>query len=178
MSIANWTKLAPVLVALGFINGCLTVGCSVIDTGPKMTATVSEAASGAVRLLLQSYAPDTMHVGVNGKVNDPRYTATVFVGAGTLVKIDLGIQGADLGFDITSAGGAIPVDAATRERLTAIVGNSALSEQQRKDAIAAAVIEWLARSTAAPTVPAPPDPELPPVAAEGVAEHETVIEEE
>ena len=160
MPISTFTKLTPILSAILLMQGCLTMGCSIIDTGPQMTATVSEAASGAVKMLLQSYAPETMHVNVDGKVSDPRYTATVFVGAGTLVKIDLGIQGADLGFGITSAGGSVPVDAATRERLTAIVGNASLSEQERKDAIAAAVVEWLKSKTGNSATPStePPFP--------------------
>ncbi len=127
-------------------------GCSVYSTGPKVAETIGEGSMGLAKALVTQYQPEQMNAGVDGKINDPRYRCKTFVGTGVYVDIILSLEGADLGFDVKSWGKGVEVPTEVRERAVAIMGDAALSEQQRTDVVGELVIGWL-QSPAAPGKP-------------------------
>jgi hypothetical protein len=120
-------------------------GCSVIDTGPTMARTTLEATAGAARSLLNAYQPTEMTANVDLAVNDPRYVATIFFGAGTYSRVELALVGADASFGLASAGAGLPTDREFVKQATAIIGNTVLSEEQRRAALERAVIDFVGR---------------------------------
>jgi hypothetical protein len=120
-------------------------GCSLFNTGPKVADRVAEIAQGAAQTLLTTYKPSSTSMALNGSVNDPRYRVQTFVGAGTYVDILMSLEGADVGWNMNSSGTGVETDKEFRDAAVAIIGRGDLSEQERKDAMTAAVSAWLAR---------------------------------
>lgn len=131
-----------------FIVGCLVVGfvagCAAFDTGPKLAETTIVETAGVTKVLLAQYQPDTLTAGAEAHVNDPRYNVKTFAGTGVYVDFTMSLTGADIGFDIASAGKGVPIDQAVRDKLAAVYADKALSEEARKDAIVKVITEWLA----------------------------------
>jgi hypothetical protein len=115
---------------------CLLVaGCSVIDTGPKTAQIAVEGAAATAKVLLAQYKPETMTAGAKANINDPRYRVRVFVGAGTLCDMFISLEGADAGFNIQGAGGASEISAELKAELSDIIGNQAMSTEERWNAV-------------------------------------------
>lgn len=128
------------------IGACVCIvgggsGCSVIDTGPRMAKEIGGTARTLATAIVAQYKPETVTAGVDGKINDPRYRCKMFYGAGTYVDITLTLEGADLGFDIKSAGSGIDIPSETRVEIARILQLQDISEDERKKMIAEAVIK-------------------------------------
>lgn len=145
MMFTSKTAWIPAALLALMLDGCLMSGCSVFSTGPKVATTMTEVAGSMAKSLLQAYQPEQMEADVDGEINDPTYRAVVFVGSGAFVEVVLSLQGVDLGIDIESEGEGIPVDQKLRQEAVAIIGNSQLTEEERKQAILDAIIRWLER---------------------------------
>lgn len=139
-----WSGLLS--VPLFFMAGCL-LGCSIVDSGPRMMQTAVEGAAGTAKLLLAQYSPEQMNVAVGGEVNDPSYQVRLFAGSGVLVDLTMGLNGADLNFDILSSGSGTAIDEKLREEALAIIGRSGLAEDERRTLLVEAVLRWLAGRT-------------------------------
>lgn len=140
-----------------------SAGCGIVNTGPKVATATVEAATGVAKLLAAQFEPEQMRAGVEFDIHDPRYFTKVFVGTGVLCTIDMGLNGVDTSVDISGSGrgGQIPLEVKTQ--LIAIMGNHALSEEQRRTAIVEAIMGWLAKPETREPIPGD-DVSLTPIA--------------
>ncbi len=140
----KWLGLFVFLVAV--LTG--QFGCTVVGTGPKVAQSAVEAASGAIKVMLAQYQPDQMHADVSLDVNDPRYTATVFVGVGTMVQVQLMLEGAEASVAVNSSGKGVDVPLEVKTELLSIIGNGLLSDEERKTRLVETLTEWLSPAKA------------------------------
>ena len=132
-----WTWLFVAFVALFGL-----AGCSIIDTGPSVARAAVEGATGTAKTLIAQYQPDSLMADAQASVNDPRYRVQMFVGAGTYVDTIISLEGADVSFDVQSAGHGVEIPAEMKAELASILGNHMLSEEERQSAIVDAVLRW------------------------------------
>lgn len=87
------------------------IGCGgVFSTGPQIAERTGQIAGDAVQALITSFQPTEMTAGADGSVVNPEYEFELFVGAGTYVRGTLKLNGADLQFDVDSAGRGVEID--------------------------------------------------------------------
>lgn len=122
-------------------------GCSVINTGPDMARQTGAIAQGGAKALLAAYQPQQTQMAIDGAVNDPCYRVRVFVGAGTVVDMELSLAGAELAFGVNSSGKGIVIDDDLKRECLDIIGRADLSELQREEALTNAFIRWVDRWT-------------------------------
>ena len=122
-----------------------------------MITTIAEGTIAAGTVILSKYDPETITAGVEGKVSDPRFRMHVFVGHGVVVDTTISLEGADLGFDIDSAGkGRADVDEKALAAIQQIWGMSNINEEQRKTMISEFITGWIKENVKiAPANPAP-----------------------
>ena len=111
-------------------------GCSVLDTGPRMAQSVSATAEATAFKLIEATMPEKAHATVTGGLNDPTYRVAGFVGAGWYFDMVMGLQGADLDFNLQADLVArLEQDESLRDRLFRIITQPAMDEQQKFKAI-------------------------------------------
>lgn len=139
------TKLIEWVCAIVLALWGLTAfgGCGIINTGPTVATAAVEAATGTARVLAAQFQPEQMRAGVEFDIHDPRYFTKVFVGTGVLCTIDMGLNGVDTSVDISGSGKGVQIPLDVKTKLIAIMGNAALSEEQRKTMFAEAIANWL-----------------------------------
>lgn len=135
-------------------------GCDVINTGPRMANEIGKTTAEGVKVLISQMKPETMRAGMDGKINDPRYRVRAFVGAGTLIDIEVSLTGAELGFDVGAEGVGGDMD---RETFNTLIGlhNSELPSEARQRLMAEVIADWVRKQgpqlgTQTPNNPANP----------------------
>lgn len=103
-------KMQTILAILVFLLPTL-IGCGgVFSTGPQIAERTGQVAGDAVQALLTSFQPKEMTAGADGSVTNPEYVFDLFIGAGTYVRGSLKLNGANLQFDVDSAGTGVEID--------------------------------------------------------------------
>lgn len=127
-----------------------STGCDVLNTGPRMANQIGNSTAEGVKVLLSRMEPEAMRAGMDGRISDPRYRVRAFVGAGTLIDIEVSLTGADLGFDIGAEGVGGAMDRQTFDTLIGL-HNAELPGEQRQRLMAEVIAEWVRKQ---PTPPA------------------------
>ncbi len=206
---SQW-KLIPIAAIALWLSGCLSMGCEAMNSGPRMMERVVEVGGATASTLLATYQPTQTQASVEGSINDPRYRVKMFAGTGVYFDTIMSLEGADLRFNVVSAGEGRDIDDSFRKELLSIIGRGDLAEEAKQKAIMDVITRWMLAKAEAVVPPpggtvttpttqptnegagrsGPPavsaaglPTQVPPsvgasVAAEGSAEHETIIEPE
>jgi len=131
-------------------------GCSAFSAGPKMMATIGEGAISIGTTLASKMNPADMTAQTGGSISDPRFTFKGHVATGVVFDFTAQLVGADLQYDIAAGGqGTVEPDPVIINTITSIWGNSTLSEEERKNMLAASIQQWMASKISEAKDPAP-----------------------
>jgi hypothetical protein len=134
----------------------MSTGCAAFNAGPKMMNTIGEGAISIGTTLASKMNPTDMTAQTGGTISDPRFTFKGHVATGVVFDFTAQLVGADLEYDIMAGGqGAIEPDPVIINTITSIWGNSTLSEEERKNMLAASIQQWMAKKIAETKAPAP-----------------------
>lgn len=145
-------------LASAVLVGLLLTGCALLDTGPKVAALSVDAAKAGVVTLLSSFDAEEQTVGIEADVKNPEYQATVFVGAGTLVQLNLRAIGMDAEFELDATGTGKSVDPELRATLVAILERRDITEAEKTRMIFE-ILKALANQLSEPPVTTQPYPD-------------------
>lgn len=139
--------------ALLTFSSCL--GCSALDSGPKVMRQVGEGAITVATTLASQMSPKNLTASASGDVKNPEYQCSGFVGTGVQWNLTIRLIGADLDFDIAGAGaGKSAPDERLLSAITEIQGRPDLTGEAKSGMVGRIIAEWLAsRPAKAPGLP-------------------------
>lgn len=149
----NWqwfSALIAALLMLFFGAGCATH--DVLRTGPKGADNVTDLVKTVAMGALENLQGESGLASASGSLNDPRYRAKMFFGAGTYVDVLISLEGLDLGGKLNAnMKQRTESDPELRAALIGILTNTQLSERQKSERVFELLGELLNR--AGPTDP-------------------------
>jgi hypothetical protein len=136
-TLAMW-GLGGCLQKFGGVALCmgLSGGCSIFDTGPRMSEQVGDVTKTLVLHAVDGLKAQTGQVTAEAELNDPHYRATIAVGPVWLIDVELSLTGAKLeGLLQANLIERAQADPAFRAQLIGILTQTEMSEQQKMQAI-------------------------------------------
>lgn len=139
-SLFVWTRFVAIGLCVCIAAG---TGCAVVDTGPKVVQTAVSGTTAVGKTLLAAYAPKSMHANAEAKVNDPRYRVQTFVGSGVYVDMLISLEGAEVGFEIDTAGEGKDLSQELKMELVRTWADPNMTEAERQKRIEALALQYI-----------------------------------
>lgn len=130
----------PLLLGVcAMIVGYVVVGCSLINSGPRLMQTIAEGAVATGNTLVAKMNPRDMTAGSSGEVHNPEFELSGFVASGVVYNLNARLIGAELDYNIVAGGTGGAIDPTVVKQIEDIWINDDVPDSKRLDAVLAII---------------------------------------